>query len=384
MKKLSSTHRRLCALRNRRHQRRGVMVVLFAVCLPVLLILSAFCINLAYMELTRTELRVATDATARAAGRRLALSGNTSMAIAEGKEAASRNLVAGQAFSLADSDFEFGKSVRTGAARYGFDPATSSVNAVRVEGKRTAGSVAGAAPLFFSRILGIDDFEATQNGTSTQVELDIAIVLDRSGSMAYADDEATPTTVYYPPASAQADWEFGDEAPPDARWRDTVAGVQAFLSELNSSPQQEQISLTTYSDNATVDLELTTDHSEVMEALDDRTESFDSGATNIGSGIEAGLNTLSSGPARPWAAKVVIVLTDGNHNTGKDPESASAEAASQGVAVFTITFSDEASQGRMESAARKGKGQHFHASSASDLIMAFREVANTLPTLLTE
>lgn len=360
------------------------MVVLFAVCLPVMLILSAFCINMAYMELTRTELRAATDATARAAGRRLALTGDTALAIAEGKNAASRNFVAGQAFTLADSDFEFGESMRYGAARYAFSPGGSQVNAVRVVGNRTTGSVAGAAPLFFSSVLGVDDFETSQNSTSTQVEMDIAIVLDRSGSMAYADNEDTPKHTYYPPASAPAGWVFGDAAPPDARWRDTVTGVQAFLAELNGSPQQERVSLSTYSDGATTDLQLTTDYVQVLAAMDVRTQNFESGATNIGSGIDAGLNTLSSGTARPWAAKVIVVLTDGNHNTGSDPQSSAVEAAKQGIAVFTITFSDEASQSHMERTAKKGKGKHFHAADASDLIMVFREVAQSLPTLLTE
>ena len=49
--------------------RRGSVIGLMAVLFPVLAILAAFSINAAQMQLTRTELMVATDAAAKAAGR---------------------------------------------------------------------------------------------------------------------------------------------------------------------------------------------------------------------------------------------------------------------------------------------------------------------------
>ena len=52
-----------------RSSRRAAMMVLIAVCLPLCLIMAAFAINVAWMQLVRTELRTATDAAARAAGR---------------------------------------------------------------------------------------------------------------------------------------------------------------------------------------------------------------------------------------------------------------------------------------------------------------------------
>ena len=49
--------------------RRGSVMALMAFLLPVLALLAAFCINSAQMQLNRTELIVATDASARAGGR---------------------------------------------------------------------------------------------------------------------------------------------------------------------------------------------------------------------------------------------------------------------------------------------------------------------------
>ena len=57
------------ALTQRDDSRRGGITVLMAFVLPMLALLAAFCINLAQMQLVKTELAIATDAAARAGGR---------------------------------------------------------------------------------------------------------------------------------------------------------------------------------------------------------------------------------------------------------------------------------------------------------------------------
>src|SRR3954462_14226999 len=90
--------------------RRGAMLVLIALCLPVCLIIAAFAINVAWMQLVRTELRTSTDAAARAGAKQLSLSQSTGVALAQAKDLAKRNPVAGQPLLLANSDVEFGSS----------------------------------------------------------------------------------------------------------------------------------------------------------------------------------------------------------------------------------------------------------------------------------
>ncbi len=51
----------------RKVDRRGAMLVLIAFCLPLCIIMAAFAVDVAWMQLTRTELRTSTDAAARAA-----------------------------------------------------------------------------------------------------------------------------------------------------------------------------------------------------------------------------------------------------------------------------------------------------------------------------
>ena len=362
----------------RKSKRSGVMVALLAIVLPAMLMLAAFAINVAYMELTRTELQIATDAAARAAGRRLVLSGDKTAAINEGVDAASRNSVGGSSLALAGRNFDFGKCTRDGlSTRYDFVSTTGQANAVQVTTDRTVN-------LFFSRLTSVNDFSTNQRGISTQVELDMAIVVDRSGSMAYSVTEDTPSTTFYPPYSAPPDWEFGDPAPPDCRWRDTLAAIQAFLDDMGWTPQDEKITVLTYASSSTTDVDFTTGYESVATAMDTYTQAFDSGATNIHAGITGGINALStSTSARAWATKAIIVLTDGRQTAGSDPVYAAQSAASQGITVYTVTFSDEADQYKMQQVADAGYGKHFHANTPGDLVNAFREIAKQLPTLIT-
>src|SRR5262245_62014765 len=91
-----------------RTTRRGAMLVLIAVCLPLCIIMAAFAVNVAWMQLVRAELRTSTDAAARAGAKELSLAQNTPDARLAAKNAAKRNLVAGAPLLLADSEIEFG------------------------------------------------------------------------------------------------------------------------------------------------------------------------------------------------------------------------------------------------------------------------------------
>ena len=171
-------------LKEVRTTRRAAMLVLIAVCLPLCIIMAAFAVNIAWMQLVRAELRTATDAAARAGAKELSLAQTTTAAIAEAKEAAKRNVVAGDPLLLADSDIEIGNSSQpTDISRFIFTPGGSKPNAVRVTGRRTQGSLAGPVDLLFANVFGIRQFEPKESATSTQLDRDICLVVDRSGSI---------------------------------------------------------------------------------------------------------------------------------------------------------------------------------------------------------
>ncbi len=366
-----------------RNVRRGISLALIGFMLPVVILLCAFAVNVAQMQLVRTELQVATDASARAAGKVFTETGDLNEALAAANLLGEENLVASEPLQFSLDDIKSGISIRPNLDNpYSFSEAPGNHNAIRLEGRRTedalSGSVGFLFPLFASR-----EFEPLTVAISTQVDLDIALVLDRSGSMCFADDE--PANYPPNPASAPPGWSFGDPAPPDARWRGAVDAAQAFLNALAASPQQELVSLTTYSNNGTSDIGLTADYASIMAGLDGYTQSFPGGSTNIAEGISVGTAQLNDSPlARPFAAKVIVVMTDGNFNAGGHPKYAAKAAADGGTMVFTVTFSNEAGTTAMIETANEGGGKHFHATTDQDLVAVFEEIARSLPTLITK
>ena len=155
---LKHNRRRLPA----RH-RRGAMLVFIAVCLPLLIIMAAFAIDVAWMQLARTELRTATDSAARAGAKELSLKQDATAARTKAKAAAIRNYVAGEPLVLSDADIQVGKSVQVGTGRFNFTNGDAKPNAIRVYGKRTSDSKSGPVDLMFSKVLGVEDFEPSRS-----------------------------------------------------------------------------------------------------------------------------------------------------------------------------------------------------------------------------
>jgi Ca-activated chloride channel family protein len=369
--------------RRRLSSRNGAVVPLLALMLPVVVILAAFAINIAYLELNRTEMHIASDAASRAAGREFMITNDQALSRAKGRDAGSRNSIGGKPLQLADTDFVFGQSSRSSASsRYTFIAGGGRPNAVEVTARRTTGSVNGPLEMLLPNPFTTTKVESFQTARSNQIEVDVALVIDRSGSMAYADNEPA---VFPPlPAAAPPGWLFDGPVPNPSRWRDAVAAVDVFLTELSSSPINEMVSLSTYNDGTRVDEQLTTNYANIRSDLDGYTNFFESGATNIGGGINAGVSTFEGPNARPFAAKVIIVLTDGIDTVGSDPIGIAEDAAEQQIMVFSITFANEADQATMAQVAVKGHGKHYHAATGTNLTQVFRDIARQLPVLLSK
>ncbi len=371
-----------------RHARRGAMIVLIAIMLVAFLVTIVFSVDIAYMQLTRTELRTATDAASRAAAESLSRLQSEDAARDAAKTVAALNTVAGQPLLLADEDIVFGKSQRQPGGAWVFTPGASPSNAVMIHGRRTEGSLSGPVPLFLAGMLGRDTFEPIQEATASQLDRDICIVMDRSGSMAW---DLSGTSGSYPPGGSQCVAPH----PTLSRWAAAAAALNAFLNEMNQTPQNEQVALVTYASAgtwcsksysaATLEIALTTDMAAVSSAVAARGSKAIPGATSISAGIDRGILALTNpATARPHAVKTMIVLTDGIHNSGPAPISSANAAAANEITIHTITFSDGADQAQMQDVAAAADGNHYHAPDAASLIAIFQEIASTLPVILTE
>jgi Ca-activated chloride channel family protein len=363
--------------------RRGSALVLCTMVVFLFAILGAFVINVAYVELTTTQLHVASDAIARAAGRTFIITGSEELAMEAAQSVAQHNLVAKAALQTDDFDLEFGKSIREDlSGRYSFDTAAQA-NAVQVKARRSQDSGTGPLKLLFTGIFSVEDVAIERTSVSTQVDVDIALVVDRSGSMAYAADEKA---VFPPsPKAAPPGWTFGHAVPSNSRWDGLITAVNTFAKELSESPIDTRLAIISYADSATVDQSLTNKILTAPNALNKYTIKFNSGATNIGAGLTSGGNALKKGSSgsREGAIKVIVLMTDGIRTAGSLPVPIAEKLAKDGALIFTITFSDEADKKTMESVAEKGNGKSFHADTAASLENAFVEIVKQLPTLIT-
>ncbi len=340
----------------RRHssprRRRGAIVVLVLFLLVALLAMAAFAVDVSYMQLTRSQLRRATDAAARAAGEAIHRTADPDAARAAAKNAARQNLVAGQPLTLRDSQIVFGNTAQAKNGKWYFTPGATPFNGVQIRSARDTASQDGPVSLFFGRFLGTGFFEPQSQTTVGRGEAprDFALVIDRSGSM---------------------NWSAAGGGG-QSRWTVLKASLAGFFDALEESNDDEPVGLASYSSSSRVDQWLDNDYPGTMNIVE---EIEPNGTTNINSGIIDGTSILSDAKRhRPKARKVMVVMTDGRHNTGPEPILAAEAAADEDIVIYTITFGNNADIARMQAVADATGGSHYHAPTASALLDVFRQV----------
>jgi len=374
--------RRIPEVRNR----RAAVIFLMAILLPVLLMFIGHAVDLARMQQVSMELRAATDMAAKSASMALSDTGTTAQAIAAGKSVAVANQVAGAGLILNDGDFVFGRSTRDTAGRWNFVSGQTPFNSVRVRGSREAGSAGGAVPLVFSGMFGVTSYEPVATATSSFIDVDVCLVLDRSSSMKLqATDPSTG-------GLSTSDPRFCQAPQAGSRWRALETAVNQFVATLSNTLANEHAAVVTFASNYTscsttnvaskIDLQLTGNLSLVNTTMQSRSSSVWNGNTDIAAGINSGKAVLTGANARPLAEKIMIVLTDGVY-TAANPVPAAIAARDAGITVHTITFGAGANQTDMQSVASAGHGDHYHAPDVATLEAAFQRIAGSL-SILTE
>lgn len=166
-------------IHHHRQRRSGSVLVFAAFLMLAMIAMLAFAVDIGYLQVTRSQLQNAADATALAAAWDLidesALSGNANpsqtigLARTTADQYTSYNRVGGAASELATEDVEIGYlgNPSDPCAQINFNN-PSFFNAVRVHVRRT-GEQNGGIALFFARVLGIDS--ANQQAQATAVFL---------------------------------------------------------------------------------------------------------------------------------------------------------------------------------------------------------------------
>jgi Ca-activated chloride channel family protein len=390
---------------NKSKLRRGAIVVLTAVMLIAFLATVVLSVDVSYMQLTKVKLRSATDAAARAAGESLSREQNLAAARQAAKNIAAANRVAGKPLLLDDSDIVFGKSSEQAGGAWAFTPGGTPINAVRVHGRRTRNAPSGSVPTFFGRVFNVFDFQPTQSATVVRLDRDICLVLDRSSSMKFYLTDPGGTMPTSDPRFCQ---------PPNmalSRWGALSVAVQRFVDALAQTPQSEYVALASFaggsngassytacsytSATSEINCGLASNTAAVTSAMGTLSTKKWNGRTNIAAGINRGIQALTSGSARPYAAKTMVLMSDGAAN---EPGNCSAvgcsqafqaaidkavQAHDQNIIIHTITYG-EADPGLMQDIAEATGGKNYVAPDAQSLQDIFEEIALTLPVMFTD
>ena len=107
------------------------------------------------------------------------------------------------------------------------------------------------------------------------------------------------------------------------------------------------------------------------------------GGTNMSSGLDRAVAVLTGSNGRMLSNKIIILLTDGEWNAGRDPVLAAQDAATAGITIHTISMLTS-TQSTLTQVANLTGGQYYPTSNAAQLQQAFQDIAKSLPIVLTD
>lgn len=178
--------------RIRSSSRQGNIIALSAAALAMILGFLAFTVDVGFIELTRTQLQAAADASALSAA--MELSGTESPSIVRANARAAALDIAARFKNGEKSTLVLNPStdIQFGRLSYNYDLQQNLIqwgdqytpyNVVRVFARRTAGTTNDSLPLFFAPVIGHKTAEIAVDAIATFQPRDIMVVLDYSGSM---------------------------------------------------------------------------------------------------------------------------------------------------------------------------------------------------------
>jgi len=206
----------------------------------------------------------------------------------------------------------------------------------------------------------------TELGTQFRDPVDVAFVLDESGSMSWNDPsnqriDATRTAVGSLNAS------LGDQAAwipysNDVCIHDNGTFFDGFCP---TGPNWTEA-------NAATGEPLTDNFTEFNNTLDTQS----SGGTPITAGLQEAESELAGGSNEPY----IILLTDGIHNEGPDPVPYAVNNLDDDITVYTVGFGnfDQGTLTQIATQGGTGDGEFYEANNANELTDVFEDITNDI------
>jgi uncharacterized protein YegL len=138
---------------------------------------------------------------------------------------------------------------------------------------------------------------------------------------------------------------------------------------LNALPwkDDDRLGLVDYDSNVRLAVDLTSDVNAVKSGVDSL---LPDGETATGSALSQAIDRLQSLDGEVPYEKFIILLTDGETNSGPDPQTIAAQADAAGIRVITIGFGTGVDENELKSIAST-PGDYFYASDAEALSEVF-------------
>ena len=132
-----------------------------------------------------------------------------------------------------------------------------------------------------------------------------------------------------------------------------------------------------------VNFSWSTNKTNIQTSLTNRSNLPLGGGTNMSAGIDLGVSVLTGTNGRPLSNKILILLTDGQWNDGRDPVEAAEDAANAGITIHCVSMLT-ATQTTLTQVASITGGQYYATNNSTQLQQAFRDIAKSLPIVLTD
>ncbi len=163
----------------------GVILPFMAIGIIMLLAMTMISVDVAYMQLVRTELRAASDAAAKAGAEALARTQTTTAAVTAAMTVAELNTVAGKPFKLNSSNVIIGTTTQQTNGSWTFASGGTKPNSVRISLTMNNASATGPVDLMFGRAFKSGAFTPSEVSTASAVQQEICLAIDRSASMSF-------------------------------------------------------------------------------------------------------------------------------------------------------------------------------------------------------
>ncbi len=380
-------------------KRRGAVIPLVAVFIVVLLAMAAFSIDLAYIELVQTQLKASSDAAAKAGTSALVQGKTDTQAVNAAIAMAAKNTVNGRPLVLTSSDITVGQSQLQSDGSWAFVAGAKPSQAMQVNSALNSSNSNGAVRLFFAPLIGKSTHTTSNTSVASAFACEVCLVLDRSHSMCF--DQSGTDWKYPSPINSNSTTGIKSAPINGSRWRALDTAMLSFTNILSTANAPPRVAVVTWATDigkntteyqltgqtsvgVATDLALSTNMTAVYNAVNARTGNVMLGGTNMSSGMDRGIEILTASNVRSYAKKIMILMTDGQWNSGQNPVTVAQEAAAQNITIHCVCFLQNADQTTTQQVASITGGKFYYATNAAALTAAFEDLAYSLPVVLTK